>query len=133
MARRRLRSIQGTIKGTSLKRFDRLRSSNKINLNRQELTDLLETDEFVDLDVSDEEKEELANTGWQYVASSNVKAVKLDTTKPEKPKLQVMFGDGSIYEWLVRAESLYNALLSSASKGRAIRMLGLYGTHARKL
>ena len=134
MARRlRLKSIKGRVKSTSIQRTGRLKSLKlETNINREQLTDLIETDEFENLEISKEEQEELETDGWTYVASSNVKAVRLEI-KGKSPALQVMFGDGSVYEWLTNAEILFTSLTSSISKGRAIRTLGLYGTHARKI
>ena len=39
----------------------------------------------------------------------------------------------AVYEWTYNAEALYTSLLRAGSKGRAIKQLGLYGSHSRKI
>lgn len=132
MARRRRTrfNLNAGIPSIGLKRQKRLESIR--STTGKEIKELIETDQYQDIEVSDEERTELESGQWDVVSSSNVKAIRL-LNKNGVNALQVMFANNAIYEWVRSGDSLYQGLLNSGSKGRAIRQLGLYGTHARRI
>ena len=128
MALTKLKSLQGLKRRNKLQRLDTV-LTNTSGTDLETLRDLLETDQFTDLKINDEERLELELDLWNILSSSNVKAIKL-TNKGKT--LLVKFGDNSIYEWSTNAQGYYNALLSAASAGRYIQQV-MYGTHSKKI
>ncbi len=124
--RTRMKSLSVNVESTSLKRMDRMRSNTNINVSKQEFQDLLETDQFDDIELTEKETTDLKQGGWTIVTSSNVKAIQA-TGK----SLLIRFGSGSIYEW-GNGSNHFTGLLNASSKGRYVHK-HLYDKHIRRI
>lgn len=88
-------------------------------------------DVYQEITLEFRERAKLESEDWIVVASSNVKAIKLDSYN-DKPELLIMFHNDSIYAWLTNAQAHYTRMLRAASKGKYIHKF-LYGAHFSKI
>ena len=124
----KFRSLNVPVKTLELKRGYRLKN---INISNQDLLDALETDEYEEIEVSEEERLELEYEGWKLMPSSAVKAIKLDKFDTHSV-LSIQFSTGSTYQWITNAEVHYKGLLDAVSKGRYV-IRNLYGKHSKRI